>query len=85
MTQVRCTLAGFLTEHQRLGVDQSESINNDLSFNRLDGIDDDGDSSGSELLERLLCVDVHTRKPTTETRMRVVPANNGLGPGTRGN
>lgn len=83
MAQVRCTLSGLLTKHQRLGVDQAESINDHFSFDRLDGIDDDGDGSGGELLERLLGVDIHARQPTTETRMGVVPANNGLGPATR--
>ena len=32
MTQVRCTLAGFLAEHEGLWVDKAESVNDDLAL-----------------------------------------------------
>jgi hypothetical protein len=39
--------------HEHLGVDETEGVDDDLSFDGLDGIDDDGDSSRVELLEGL--------------------------------
>ena len=58
MAQVGGTLTGFLAEHERLWVDQSESVNDDFALDGLDGIDDYGNSSGSKLFEGLLCVDI---------------------------
>jgi hypothetical protein len=58
MTQVRCALTRFLTEHKRLRVDESESIDDDLSLDRLNGINNDGNSSRCQLFEGLLCVDI---------------------------
>lgn len=51
MSQVGCTLARLLTEHERLRVDETESINNDFAFNGLNGVNDDGNSSRGQLLE----------------------------------
>ena len=45
MTQVGGTLSGLLSQHQRLWVDESESINNDLALHGLYGIDDDGNGT----------------------------------------
>ena len=58
MAQIRCCLSRLLAEHKSLRVDEAESIDHDFPFDRLDGVDDDGDSSGCQLLERLLGVDV---------------------------
>jgi hypothetical protein len=58
MTQVRCALTRFLTEHKRLRVDESESVDDDLSLDRLNGINNDGNSSRCQLFEGLLCVDI---------------------------
>jgi len=58
MTQVRCALTRFLTEHKRLRVDESEGIDDDLSLDGLDRINNDSDSSGCQLFEGLLCVDI---------------------------
>lgn len=58
MSQVGGTLTRFLAEHERLWVDEPESIDDDLAFDRLDGIDNDGDGSGCKLLKRLLGVDI---------------------------
>lgn len=79
MAQVGCTLSRLLTQHQRLRVDETEGVNDDLSLDGLYGIDDDGDSAGCQLLERLLGVDIDRGEPATETRVRVVPADNRLG------
>jgi hypothetical protein len=68
-----------LTHHEELWVDESESIDDDLALDGLDGIDDDGNSTRVELLERLLRIDIDGRQPAAETGMRVVPADNGFG------
>ena len=78
VTQVGGALSGFLTQHQRLGVDESESVNDDLSLDGLYRIYNDGDSAGGQLLEGLLGVDIDGGKPASETRVGVVPADNGL-------
>lgn len=80
VAQVGCTLARLLTKHEGLRVDQAEGINDDLSLDGLDGIDDDGDGSWGKLLEALLGVDIDTGQPATETRMRVVPSDDRFGP-----
>lgn len=80
VTQVRCALAGLLAEHQRLRVNQPECIDHDFALDGLDGIDDDGDGSWGKLLEALLGVDVDAGQPAAETRVRVVPSNDGFGP-----
>jgi hypothetical protein len=64
-----------LTQHQKLGVDETESIDDDLALDGLDRVNDDGDCTGVQLLEGLLSVDINRRQPATETRMRVVPSN----------
>ena len=40
-----CSIPGLLSEHHHVGVDQSESIDDDFSFDALNGVDDDGDCS----------------------------------------
>lgn len=74
MTDVRGGLAWFVAHHEGLWVDQTESVNDDFSFDGLYGIDDNSDGAGCKLLERLLSVDIDRREPAAETRMRVVPA-----------
>lgn len=58
MTQVRCALTRFLTKHKRLRVDESESIDDNLSLDGLNGINNNGNSSRCQLFEGLLCVDI---------------------------
>jgi hypothetical protein len=58
MTQVRCALTRFLTKHKRLRVDESESIDDNLALDGLNGINNNGNSSRCQLLEGLLCVDI---------------------------
>ena len=58
MTEIGGALSGFLSEHEGLGVYEAEGIDDDFSFDGLDGIDDDGDGAGGELLKGLLGVDV---------------------------
>jgi hypothetical protein len=62
-------LAGFVTHHQGLRVDEAEGIDDDLALDGLDGVDYDGDGAGRELLERLLRVDVDRGQPAAEAGM----------------
>jgi hypothetical protein len=54
MSEVRSCLPRFMAHHESLGIDESERVNHDLSFDRLYGIDDYGDGAGGELFEGLL-------------------------------
>ena len=67
--QVGGTLTWFLAKHERLGVDESESINDDLALHRLNGINDDGDGSGCKLFEGLLGIDIDGRQPAAKSGM----------------
>jgi hypothetical protein len=51
MSQVRGTLARFLTKHKRLWIDETEGIDNDFALDRLDGIDDNSNGSRGKLFE----------------------------------
>ena len=53
MSDIGRRLARFLAEDDRVGVDQSECVDDDFAFDGLDGVDDDGDGAGVELLEGL--------------------------------
>lgn len=79
VTQVGCALSRFLTQHERLGIDESEGIDHNLAFHRLDGVNDNGDGSRCELFEGLLSIDINRGQPAAETRMRVIPAYYSLG------
>lgn len=59
MTQVRSGLARFLAHDNCLRCDESEGINDDFSLDGLDGVDHNGDGTGSKLLKRLLSVDIN--------------------------
>lgn len=78
VAQVGSGLAGLLSEHEGLWVDEAEGVDDDLALDGLDGVDDDGDSARGELLERLLSVDVDGRQPAAEAGVGVVPADDGL-------
>jgi hypothetical protein len=51
MTNVTCRLTRFLTGHEGLRVDRSESVNDDFTTDGLDGVDDYCYCSRVELLE----------------------------------
>jgi hypothetical protein len=72
-----------LAQHHRLRIDETESVDDNLSFHRLYRIDDDGDGARSQLFEALLSVYIDRGEPAAEARMRMVPANNGFGPGQK--
>jgi len=78
VAQVGRALAGLLAEHEGLGVDQAEGVNDDLALHGLNRIHDDGDSSRCQLLETLLRVDIDGGEPAAEARMGMVPANDGF-------
>ena len=69
VTKIAGGLSRFLAHHECLWVDKSEGIDNDFAFDRLYGIDDNGDGACVELFEGLLCVDVDAREPTAESWM----------------
>jgi hypothetical protein len=52
-----------------LGVYEAEGVNDDFALDGLNGVDDDGDGAGCELLEGLLGVDVDGGQPAAEARM----------------
>ena len=78
VTQVRCALTWLLSKHERLWVDESEGINDNLALDGLDGVNNNGNGSRCQLFKGLLCIDINRRKPATKTRMRMVPSNNSL-------
>lgn len=59
VAQVAGALSGFLTQHQKLRVDETESVDDDLALDGLDRVNDDGDCTGVQLLEGLLSVDIN--------------------------
>ena len=58
MAKITCALTWLLAHHKELRIDQAKGINNDLTLNRLDRIDNDGDRTRVQLLEGLLSVNV---------------------------
>lgn len=69
VSNVGCGLPGFLSEHECLRVDETESVDDNLALDGLDGIDDNSDGARCELLERLLGVDIDAGEPAAETGM----------------
>mmetsp|Transcript_9898 Transcript_9898/g.15865 ORF Transcript_9898/g.15865 Transcript_9898/m.15865 type:complete len:221 (+) Transcript_9898:722-1384(+) len=74
MSNVARGLTRFLSQHHKLRIDQTEAVNDDLSFDGLDGVHNQGDSSAIESLKGGLCVDISRRKPATKPRMGVIPS-----------
>lgn len=58
VTQIGCGLPRLLTHDHSLGLNKSESINNNFALDGLDRVNDNGDSARGELLEGLLGVDI---------------------------
>lgn len=80
MAQIGSALPGFLSHDKGLWVNQTEGVDDDLALDRLDWIDDHGNSTRGQLLKTLLGIDIDRREPAPETGMRMVPADNRLGP-----
>lgn len=78
VADVGSRLAWLLAGHEGLWVDETESVDDDLSLYGLNRINDNGDGPWVELLERLLGVDIDRREPASKTWMRVVPSNDGF-------
>ena len=53
-------LAWFLTQYVDLRADESEGVDDDFFLHFLDGVNDESDGARIQLLERLLCVNIHT-------------------------
>lgn len=79
VSDIGSRLSRLLSQYDGVGVNQPESINNDLSRHGLNGVDDDGHSTRLKLLEALLCVDVDAGQPAAETRMRMIPSHHHFG------
>lgn len=69
VSQIRCALSWFLSQHERLWIDESESIDDNFTLYGLDRIYHYSNSSGRQLFEGLLCIDINGREPATESRM----------------
>ncbi len=80
VAHVRRRLPRLLAHDERVRADEAKGVDDDLALDRLDRVDDDGDGARRQLLKRLLRVDVDGRQPAAEARVRVVPADDGLGP-----
>lgn len=51
MAKIARALAGFLTHHKKLRVNEAERINDYFALDGLDGVDDNRDRAGVQLLE----------------------------------
>lgn len=74
VAQVGGRLPRLLAVDQRLWVYKAEGIDDDFALDGLNGVNDDGDGAGGELLEGLLRVDVDGGEPAAEAGMGMVPA-----------
>lgn len=75
MTEIGGGLPRFLAHHEGLRVYQPERVDDNFSFDGLDGIDDDGDSARSKLFEGLLGVNVDGGEPAAEAGVGMVPSD----------
>lgn len=76
VTQVRCCLPGLLAHDDGLGLDESEGVDDNFTLDGLDGVNNNGNSTGRQLLERLLGVDIYGGEPASKTGVGVIPADN---------
>ena len=78
VAQIRGRLARLVAKDHRVGVDETEGVDDDFTFHTLNGIDYHGHGSLGQGLETLLSVDIDAREPAAETRMRVIPTDDHL-------
>jgi hypothetical protein len=78
VTQIGGGLSGLLTHDNRLGLDKTECIDDNLAFDGLDWVDDYSNSARRKLLEGLLSVDINGGEPASEPGMGVIPTDNGF-------
>ena len=78
MAQVGSCLPGFVAHHQRLRIYEAEGVDDDFSFYGLDRVDDDCNSTGCELFEGLLGVDIDGGEPAAKSGMGMVPSYHGF-------
>jgi hypothetical protein len=74
MPQIGSSLPGLLTENQDIAVDQTESVDHNFPLDTLNRINYDRDGTLGQGFETLLSVHIDAGQPTTEARMRMVPA-----------
>lgn len=75
MTKIGGGLSRFLAHHEGLRVDKAEGIDDNLSFDGLYRINNDGNGARSELFEGLLGVDVDRGEPAAEAGVGMIPTH----------
>jgi len=75
MSNIRGGLPWFLAWHDCLGLDGSESVDHNFTFDWLNWIDDHTNSSWVESLLRLLGFNISSWQPASKTWMGMVPAD----------
>lgn len=68
-------LSRFNSHHNNLGIDTSESVNDNLALNRLNWINDNGNSSRIQHFLTFLSLDISAWEPWSKTWMRVIPSH----------
>eukprot|EP00978_Attheya_sp_CCMP212_P048675 scaffold559185_cov55-Attheya_sp.AAC.1 len=69
VTNVARRLTGFLSEHHELWINEAKAVNDDLSLDTLDGVNDEGDGPLIEGLEGALGINVCGGKPAAKARV----------------
>ena len=70
------TLPKRIKSNHQLNLGAKSKKNIIITFNTLNGINYNSNSSLRQGLKTLLSVNIHTRQPAAKPRMRVVPADN---------
>jgi len=78
VSNVRGSLSGFdlAARHDDFFLDVTEAVDHDLSFHRLNGVNNHTYLSLAKLLHWSLGFHISTREPRAEARMWMVPSNN---------
>ena len=73
-------LPRFLPQHHELRINETKTVNHDLSLHGLNGIHHQRHRAGIERLEGALGIDVRARQPAPEPGMRMIPPHHHLPP-----
>jgi len=78
VTNVRGSLSrlDFTSRHDHFLFDVTEAVNHNLSFHRLNRVNNNTDLSFTLHLHRSLSLNISSWKPRSKTGMRMVPSNN---------
>ena len=72
---IRSCLTWFHSRHHNLARNTTEGVDDHLTLNRLDGINNDSHRSWIQVFLLLLRLNIGARKPRTETWMWVIPTD----------